>query len=208
MTAPTPPSAAPDTVLAAIAEAVLLPVLRTPGTDATLDAVQRLADAGLGVVELTTSIPDWPAAVRAVRERFPESTIGVGTVTSADDARRALGEGAAFLVSPYAAPEVREIAGGGTLFLEGGFTPGEVAAALRAGGAAKLFPAHVGGPRYLRGLLDVLPGARIVPTGGISVAEAGEWLAAGALAVGVGRALLDDPDLPSRLADLRASRAG
>ncbi|RCV49202.1 bifunctional 4-hydroxy-2-oxoglutarate aldolase/2-dehydro-3-deoxy-phosphogluconate aldolase [Marinitenerispora sediminis] len=205
MTTPTP---TPEAVLAAIAEAVLLPVLRTSGVDATLEAAGRLADAGLGVVELTTSIPGWPDAVRAVRARFPEVTVGVGTVTGAADARRALDEGAAFLVSPYAAPEVREVAGAGVLFLEGGFTPGEVAAALRAGGAAKLFPAHVGGPRYLRGLLDVLPDARIVPTGGIAVAEAGEWLAAGALAVGVGRALLDDPDLGARLTDLRARRAG
>ena len=75
-------------------------------------------------------------------------------------------------------------------FIEGGFTPAEVAAAAGRG-IAKLFPAHVGGPAYLRSLLAVMPGAKIMPTGGIPLAHVQSWLDAGALAVGIGSAAWD-----------------
>ncbi|MFE6840537.1 hypothetical protein ACFVFI_37685, partial [Streptomyces sp. NPDC057705] len=79
------------------------------------------------------------------------------------------------------------------VFIEGGFTPGEIAAAVRAAGAAKVFPAHVGGPGFVRSLRAVLPGAVIIPTGGIRPAEVPDWLAAGATAVGIGNGLPADP---------------
>lgn len=114
----------------------------------------------------------------------PKATLGVGTVVTADDARAAADAGADFLVSPWPAPAVRQVAT--VPFLEGGFTPAEVAAAS-AHGVAKLFPAHLGGIAYLRSLLAVLPEARIMPTGGIKLDQVRDWLAAGAFAVWVPR---------------------
>ena len=110
------------------------------------------------------------------------------------DALRAADAGADFLVSPFPAPQVRDVAGRAEIpFLEGGLTPGELAAAASRG-VAKLFPAHVGGVAYLSSVLAVLPDARIIPTGGIALADVPAWLRAGAYAVGVGRDLAEHPD--------------
>jgi 2-dehydro-3-deoxyphosphogluconate aldolase/(4S)-4-hydroxy-2-oxoglutarate aldolase len=183
-----------DEIERAIGAARLLPVLRTPDAAGAVRAAETLLDAGLGVVELTATTPGWSDALRDVRRAHPEAVLGAGTVTTAADARLAVESGADFLVSPYPAEDVRFFADEtGTVFLEGGFTPAEVAAASE-NGIAKLFPAHVGGPAYLRSVLAVLPGARIVPTGGIGLAEVGDYLAAGAYAVGVGSDLVKAPD--------------
>jgi 2-dehydro-3-deoxyphosphogluconate aldolase / (4S)-4-hydroxy-2-oxoglutarate aldolase len=134
-----------------------------------------------------------------------DATVGLGTVTSADIARRALDCGARFLVSPWPVPEVREVAHrAGVPFLEGAFSPGEVAD-VASRGPVKLFPAHVGGPQLLRSLKAVLPEAVIVPTGGIALVDVARWLDAGSYAVGVGGDLLA-PGGFDRLATLLADR--
>lgn len=182
----------------AIAAQRLLPVLRSADADEAVRTTGALLAAGCRAVELTTSTPGWAAAV-ARTAGTPDALgrpalIGVGTVTTAADAEAALDAGACFLVSPYPAPEAREAAAQrGVPFLEGGFTPGEIAAAVRRSGAAKVFPAHVGGPAFIRSLRAVLPGALLIPTGGIAPAEVREWLAAGATAVGIGGGLPTDP---------------
>lgn len=191
----------------AIGAARLLPVLRTPDAAGAVRAAETVIEAGLGVVELTATTPGWPDALRDVRRRHPAAVLGAGTVTTAEDARRAMDAGADFLVSPYPAAEVRGFADEtGTVFLEGGLTPAEVAAAS-ARGIAKLFPAHVGGPAYLRSVLAVLPGARIVPTGGIALGAVGDYLAAGAYAVGVGSDLVKAPDPAKAVRELLEQRA-
>lgn len=197
-------------VVTTIERARVLPVLRAASPEALLGLVEPLVEAGLPVVELTTTVPGWEGALAEVRRRWPGLRTGLGTVTDATTARRAVDLGAEFLVSPWPAPDVRPVAdAAGVPFLEGGLTPAEVAAASSRG-AAKLFPAHLGGPAYLRSLLAVLPGARVVPTGGISLDDVPVWLEAGALAVGVGsdlsRAAGEDPaGTAARLADLGAA---
>ena len=189
---------ADDDVLAVVRRARVLPVLRAASADAALELVEPLVGAGLPVVELTSTVPGWEQAVAGARARWPRLRVGLGTVTDPDVARRALDAGADFLVSPWPVPGVRQVAdAAGRPFLEGGVTPAEVAAAAGRG-VAKLFPAHLGGPTYLRSLLAVLPGARIVPTGGIALDDVEHWLEAGAFAVGVGsdlsRAAAQDPE--------------
>ena len=192
-------------LLAALASAPLLPVLRSADPAAAFQQIATLREAGLRVIELTTSIPDWPVALRETADRWPDLLVGVGTVTTPHQADAAVQSGARFLVSPWPSPDVRPVASAaGVEFLEGGFTPGEVAAAASRG-IAKLFPAHVGGPAYLSSLLAVLPGARIIPTGGIRPADAVQYLLAGAVAVGVGSALTRDADLPGTIAAIRAA---
>ena len=123
----------------------------------------------------------------------------MGTMTTVADAERALAGGAQFLVSPWPVPAVRPVADeAGVAFLEGACTPAELADAVSRG-PVKLFPAHLGGPSYLRSMLAVLPGARIVPTGGIRLGDVGAWLAAGAAAVGVGSDLAAPGDVGQRV---------
>jgi 2-dehydro-3-deoxyphosphogluconate aldolase/(4S)-4-hydroxy-2-oxoglutarate aldolase len=143
-------------------------------------------------ITATTSVAEWATALHRVRDEHPEVCVGVGTIMDADMAWRAIDAGAQFLVTPRIDRAVRAVAHAvGIAVLEGGCTPSEVLGAVDANGIAKLFPAHVGGPQYLRSLLAVAPGARIVPTGGIRLRDAHEWLAAGAFAVGIGRDLID-----------------
>ncbi|MEU9417247.1 bifunctional 4-hydroxy-2-oxoglutarate aldolase/2-dehydro-3-deoxy-phosphogluconate aldolase [Streptomyces sp. NPDC048272] len=194
-----------------IAAQRLLPVLRDADADETVRRTTALLAAGCRAVELTTSTPGWAGAVARTAPLTDaagrSALIGVGTVTTTTQAEQALDAGAGFLISPYPAPEVRELARRRrAVFIEGGFTPGEIAAAARSAGAAKVFPAHVGGPRFIRSLKAVLPEALIIPTGGIRPGEVREWLAAGAGAVGIGDGLPADPgELAAVFAELARS---
>ncbi|MEU9083855.1 bifunctional 4-hydroxy-2-oxoglutarate aldolase/2-dehydro-3-deoxy-phosphogluconate aldolase [Streptomyces sp. NPDC048357] len=191
----------------------LLPVLRDADADEAVRRTTALLAAGCRAVELTTSTPGWAEALTRTAAlddaQGRPALMGVGTVTTAAQAGTALDAGAAFLISPYPAPEVREAARlRQAVFIEGGFTPGEIAAAVRAAGAAKVFPAHVGGPGFVRSLRAVLPDAVLIPTGGIRPAEVPDWLAAGATAVGIGNGLPDDPaELAAVFAGLARPRA-
>ena len=197
-----------DRVLAALGAAGILPVLRTRDASELGDQVRRLHSAGARVVELTTSIPGWEEQLAELGAAMPDLLLGMGTVTGQDTAERALEYGAAFLVSPYPVPGVRRVAErSGALLVEGGFTPGELAAA-GASGIAKVVPAHVGGARYLRSLAPVLPGVRLVPSGGIALREVPDWLEAGAFAVSIGSELFSADDLGAHIAEARALRAG
>jgi len=196
-------------LLTALEDVPLLPVLRVSSAEQALALTGRLTDAGLRVIEFTATTPGWADSLAAARSHWPQVVFGAGTVLTQADAERAVSAGAQFLVSPYPAPQVRPVAAeAGLAFLEGGFTPAEVADAASRG-PAKLFPAHVGGPSYLSSLRAVLPQAKIVPTGGIGLADIGAWLTAGAFAVGVGSDLTAPGDIAERvqrvLAGVRAA---
>jgi 2-dehydro-3-deoxyphosphogluconate aldolase/(4S)-4-hydroxy-2-oxoglutarate aldolase len=188
----------------AIQRAVVVPVVREDGADEALSVAAWLIEQGLEVIELTASTPGWERAVGAL----DGVVVGAGTLRTQEDAQRAVAAGAQFLVTPCPAPDVRTVAEtAGVPLLEGGFTPGEVLAATDRG-IAKLFPAHVGGTELLRSILALSPGARIVPTGGIQLADVPAWLDAGAYAVGIGSELRPDPGVAGALREtLAAARA-
>jgi 2-dehydro-3-deoxyphosphogluconate aldolase/(4S)-4-hydroxy-2-oxoglutarate aldolase len=188
----------------AIERAVVVPVVREESADEARSVAAWLIEQGLEVVELTASTPGWERAVGSLEDVI----VGVGTLRTREDAQRAVAAGARFLVTPCPAPDVRAVADAANVpLLEGGFTPGEVLAAADRG-IAKLFPAHVGGTALLRSILALSPGARIVPTGGIGLADVPAWLDAGAYAVGIGSELRPDPDVAAALRDtLAAARA-
>jgi 2-dehydro-3-deoxyphosphogluconate aldolase / (4S)-4-hydroxy-2-oxoglutarate aldolase len=189
--------------IAAIAAMVVLPVVREQDSASALTVAGWLVEQGLEAVELTASTPGWEDAARELRDAAPELALGVGTLRTHDDAERALALGADFLVTPCPAPDVRAAAdGAGTPLIEGGFTPGEVLAAADRG-MAKLFPAHVGGPALLRSILALSPQARVVPTGGIGLADVPTWIDAGAVAVGIGGELRPGPDAAAALREVR-----
>jgi 2-dehydro-3-deoxyphosphogluconate aldolase/(4S)-4-hydroxy-2-oxoglutarate aldolase len=197
-------------VLGAIGSQRVLPVLRLPSVDEAVRAAMAVLEAGLPLVELTATTPGWEKALTAVCGDLPPGCgVGLGTVTDAATAEAAIAAGAAFLVSPWAAPAVREVAAAaGVLFLEGAFSPTEIAAAA-AHGPVKVFPASSLDPGYLRALRPVLPrGTLLVPTGSIRLADVPRWLGAGAYAVGVGGDLFTDDGRTVRLAELRAATTG
>jgi 2-dehydro-3-deoxyphosphogluconate aldolase/(4S)-4-hydroxy-2-oxoglutarate aldolase len=158
-------------------------------------------EGGVDVVEVPLGVPGALAAISSLSTSFPSALVGAGTVMTAEDAARALDAGARFLLSPVLRPEVVETAhAAGAAAVPGAFTPTEIDACMRAGAdLVKLFPADRLTPADLRVLLAALPDARLVPTGGISAANAAEWLAAGAAAVGVGGALTRAPERAAEL---------
>lgn len=210
MSIPVSPSLTPAVheVVEQLRRARVVPTVRAADADAADAVARELLAAGLTAFEFTATTPGWQALVAGWTSDHPEAMIGLGTVTSTDIAEQALTAGARFLVSPFQVPEVRPVADGADrLFVEGGLTPTELRTAANRG-VAKLFPAHVGGLQYLKSLLAVLPGARIMATGGVTVANAVDWLAAGAFTASVGSDLYRDADIGANVARLRASLDG
>jgi 2-dehydro-3-deoxyphosphogluconate aldolase/(4S)-4-hydroxy-2-oxoglutarate aldolase len=186
-------------------QARLVPVVRVTGETQARRVVERLLEAGLDTVEITTTIAGWERVVPALLDESENLLVGVGTITTADQARAAVEIGAHFGVSPRLVPEARAVLDHhGVPFIEGGFSPTEVLD-VASRGIAKLFPAHVGGVEYLKSLRSIAPDARIMPTGGIPLSDVRRWLDAGALAVGVGSDLTAPGDIADRVAEAVAA---
>jgi len=181
--------------------------LRTGGVVAiarrlTAHDAPRVADAvvagGLLAFEITLNEPMDLAlrAIESVARRSPDLAIGAGTVLSIDAAQRALDAGATFLVMPHTDPDlVAWAAARGVPTLPGAATPSEVLAAWRAGAAAvKVFPASVVGPAFVRECRGPFPDIPLVPSGGVTPETAADFIAAGAVAVGVGGWLIGDAE--------------
>ena len=193
-------------LLSALTRERLLVIIRSADAEAAVAASLVLLGCGVRLLEVSLISADALAVIAEVARLAPDgAVIGAGTVLTSDDVARAAGAGATFMVTPALTESVAESVAVGIPVLAGGFTPTEVLAAMRQGATAvKLFPATVGGPSYLRALREPLPDVPFVPVGGVDVALAGEYLAAGALAVGVGGSLLGDA---ARGGDLDALRA-
>lgn len=201
-------------VAAAIRRHRLVAVLRRVAPRAALLAlVDELVDAGVRVFEITLDAPSGAQDLRAVRDRFRETgtadaMVGAGTVLSAETLAAARDAGADFAVSPVLdVALVREAVEGGLPFVPGALTPTEIVAAWAAGATlVKLFPASAVGPALVRELRGPLPDVPLLPTGGIDASNAADFLAAGAVAVGVGSAMTK-ADAAGRRAIIQATRA-
>jgi 2-dehydro-3-deoxyphosphogluconate aldolase/(4S)-4-hydroxy-2-oxoglutarate aldolase len=188
----------------------LIAIVRGRRGDHLDAALDTLAEAGVRSLEITLNTPGALDALRRAGRRLgSEVALGAGTVRGVDGARAAVDAGAAYLVSPHTNPSIGEVAReAGVAWLPGAFTPTEVVAAWDAGAdAVKLFPARLGGPRYLRDLREPLDDIPIVPTGGVTAESIVDWFAAGAVAVGAGGVLIGDALTTGDLAGLRV-RAG
>jgi 2-dehydro-3-deoxyphosphogluconate aldolase / (4S)-4-hydroxy-2-oxoglutarate aldolase len=156
---------------------------RVPDPVALADA---FAEAGVRCVEFTFTIPDVLSLIRIATSSG--AYIGAGTVLHPEQARSAIDAGASFVVSPAMRPEIVGICrDAGIPVVLGALTPTEVAAAIDAGATAiKIFPAGLGGPRYIRDLRGPYPDVAFIPSGGVSEDNAREFLAAGCPAVYAG----------------------
>ena len=154
-----------------------------------------LVAAGVHAVEIALTTPGALAALEAFAATAPAAAcLGAGTVLTAEQARAAIDAGARYLVTPAVVPEVIRVGIERSIpVLAGALTPTEILAAHRQGASmVKVFPAALGGPAYLRLVRDPLPDVPLVPTGGVQLTDAAEYLAAGAVAVGTGSQLTGD----------------
>lgn len=176
----------------------LLAIVRGADPEAALRSVLALAEEGVALVEVSLSGEGALDVIAAARAALgPGAPLGAGTVVTAAQARDAARAGADFAVTPGLGEGVGAALELGLPVLAGVMTPTEVLAARALGVTAyKLFPAaHAGGPGYLRALRAPFPDLPFVPVGGVDAASARAYLAAGAVAVGVGSPLLGDaPD--------------
>ncbi|KAK1182986.1 bifunctional 4-hydroxy-2-oxoglutarate aldolase/2-dehydro-3-deoxy-phosphogluconate aldolase [Streptomyces sp. NBS 14/10] len=188
---------------AALAQRIFA-IVRSDSYDHATATADTLLSAGLTTVEFSLTTPFALEAVTTlVREVGDEAVIGAGTVLDAASARMAVDAGARFLVSPSLDPEViRTGHRYGLPVFPGVATPTEMVRALELGAdALKLFPASAHSPRWVRDVRAALPQAALLPTGGVTVAEAPEWIAAGAVACGMGSALSEgDRDVVAKRA--------
>lgn len=181
----------------------LIVILRRVGSlDRLVALIEELADAGARVFEVTFDDPDAAEGLRLSAERLGRRRdgpfrVGAGTIRTADQLAAAHGAGAAFGVSPTFNRGVLEAAIAANLpFLPGAATPTEVEMAWECGATfVKLFPASSLGPTFVREIRGPMPEVELVPTGGVNLENARQFLDAGAAAVGLGSALLRaDPD--------------
>jgi 2-dehydro-3-deoxyphosphogluconate aldolase / (4S)-4-hydroxy-2-oxoglutarate aldolase len=177
----------------------IVPVVRAASPEDALRIVDALVEGGIDVLEITMTIPDGIEAIRKLSS-LPNLLVGAGTVLDASTAKKCIEAGANFVVSPALdIPTVRVCNEADVLIAPGALTPTEVLAAYRAGGdVIKVFPCDaLGGASYLRSLKAPLPHIPLMPTGGVNLETLETFLAAGAIAVGIGSSLVD-PDLPYR----------
>jgi 2-dehydro-3-deoxyphosphogluconate aldolase/(4S)-4-hydroxy-2-oxoglutarate aldolase len=202
-------AAGPERALQAILRARVVPIIRTASRDWAVEAAEILAVSGLKILEVTFTVPDAAGVIRGLRRRFPDILVGAGTVTDAVFAEQAVDAGAQFLLSPALSPSMVGVARRrNVLAVPGAFTPTEVLQALDTGAELiKIFPAETGGPRHIQAILAPLPQARLLPTGGVTPENVGEWLKAGAAAVGIGAALVGPGREPVNAANLKARAA-
>lgn len=173
----------------------VIAVLRARDVKGLRDIARNLHAGGVGALEITLTTPGAVAGIAELAPSGEGMLVGAGTVLDAAAARSVIDAGARFVVSPTLEPGVVRVCQDRTIpCIPGAFTPAEILAAWRAGASlVKLFPAAAAGPGYLRDVLGPLPFLRIVPSGGVTLDSAGEWIRAGAAAVSVGGALLGAP---------------
>jgi len=184
-----------DDVVRRIGEIGIVPVVRASSVEEANRAVEAICAGGIGSVEITMTVPNAISVIReVVQQRGKDVLIGAGTVTNAAQAEACILAGAQFLVSPGLSVAVLgEAKKHSILAIPGALTPTELMSAQEHGATlVKIFPCgNVGGAKYLKSLKAPFPKAMLIPTGGVNTANAADFIAAGAFALGVGADLVD-----------------
>ena len=177
-----------------IEETGVVAVIRLADATHVRDVAAALADGGVRALEVTMTVPRAVALIEELAASLPpEFLVGAGTVLDAETARQVVLAGARFVVGPVFRPAVIDMCHRyDVAAMPGCFTPTEILSAWEAGAdVVKVFPATTLGPGFFRDVRGPLPEIRLMPTGGVTAENAGEWIRAGAVALGVGTALVD-----------------
>jgi 2-dehydro-3-deoxyphosphogluconate aldolase / (4S)-4-hydroxy-2-oxoglutarate aldolase len=184
-----------DEVVLRIGEVGVIPVIRAATVEEATRAVEAISAGGIPIFEITMTVPNAVSVIREVAQQYSgRALIGAGTVTTAEQAEACFRAGAEFLVSPGLSTTVLSVARScAKLAIPGALTPTELMNAHDHGARlVKIFPCgNLGGAKYLRSLRAPFPKASLIPTGGVNTANAAEFIAAGAFALGVGADLVD-----------------
>jgi len=196
-------------VVQRIEQSGIVAVIRLKEPDKLRAVVDAIAEGGIRALEVTMTVPGAVALIGQLAATMPAGFIlGAGTVLDRDTALAVIDAGAQFVVSPVFRPTVIDACHErGIAALPGCFTPTEILEAWDAGAdVVKVFPATALGPTFFKDIRGPLPQVKLMPTGGVSLDNAGDWIRAGAVAVGVGTALLDAEAIASgHYARLRAN---
>src|ERR1700734_1967913 len=184
-----------EDVIRRIGEIGIVPVVRAATAEDATRAVEAICAGGIPILEITMTIPNAISVIsHVVREHGRTALIGAGTVTTSEQAEQCIRAGAEFLVSPGLSTHVLAVAHASEkLAIPGALTPTELMHAQDQGARLiKIFPCgNVGGPKYLQSLSGPFPHAALIPTGGVNVSNAANYIAAGAFALGVGGDLVN-----------------
>ena len=183
-----------EAIVQQIEEAGVVAVIRLKEPDRLRAVMEAIAEGGVRALEVTMTVPGAVELIRQFASTLPPGfLLGAGTVLDAATARRVVDAGAQFVVSPVFRRETIDACGErGVPAIPGCFTPTEILNAWDAGAdIVKVFPATALGPTFFKDLRGPLPHVKLMPTGGVTLDNAGDWIRAGAAAVGVGTALLD-----------------
>ena len=190
----TPPARTRQALTEEIIACGAIAVVRLKSADGVLRAIEAIREGGVRAIELTMTTPNAVGLLAEARRAFGDDVlVGIGSVLDVEQTRRAVDAGARYVVSPVFRRAVMDEAHRlGVPAMPAGFTPTEILDAHEAGAdIVKITPAEVLGPAFIKGVLAPMPFLRLMPTGGVTTENVGEWLRAGAVAVGVGSALVD-----------------
>ena len=198
-------------ILSSITEIGIVPVVRTSSAESAVQAVEAIYKGGIRAAEITMTVPGAVRALEKVADRFGgKIMLGAGTVLDPETARICMLAGAEFFVTPSLRVSVIEMAKRySKVVCPGALTPTEVLTAWEAGAdVVKVFPCgNVGGAKYIKALKGPFPQIEMVPTGGVNLETAGDFLKAGACALGVGGELVDGKTIQQGRYDVIEERA-
>lgn len=175
-------------------EEKIVAVVRVTDEEKLTKVINAIYEGGIKIIEITMTVPNAIQQIEKISEKFGDKiVIGVGSVLEKQTAKDAVSAGAKYVVSPVTKKEIIETAKNlGVPVMPGAFTPTEILSAWEMGAdVVKVFPADVLGMSFFKSVLAPMPFLKMMPTGGVTLTNAGDWLKAGACAVGVGTALLE-----------------
>jgi 2-dehydro-3-deoxyphosphogluconate aldolase/(4S)-4-hydroxy-2-oxoglutarate aldolase len=176
-------------------------VIRLHSSDSALDVCQAVYDGGITSIEITLTTPNALDIIHKCRSKLPsDALIGAGSVLNKQMTIEAIAAGSQFIVSPvFDEQAVAESLKQNTPFYSGAFTPTEAYKAWQTGcDIIKIFPADVVGMDFFKAVKAPIPDILLMPTGGVSLANAGDWIKSGACAVGVGSALISKKNVDEK----------
>ncbi|HCA78299.1 MAG TPA: 2-dehydro-3-deoxyphosphogluconate aldolase [Bacteroidetes bacterium] len=185
-------------------------VIRMKDTDRLLKVIEAVREGGVKCIEITMTVPGAVEIIRQLSGIVPKDVlIGAGTVINEETAQKVMDAGATFVVGPVLNTKmIAACINRDTPVLPGCYTPTEISTAWNAGAdIIKVFPATTLGPKYFKDLRGPFPDIRLMPTGGVTIDNVGEWIAAGACAVGIGSDLLDKKAIDDGRYEILTERA-